>query len=227
MSLGAHEEYIKNKFNPEERTYAHKSLAPLLENTNGVLIYQEQLMFIANQLGGMTLGEGDNLRKYMDSASKIIAKKLRGDTLTEDELKNKNYKGYVELWDKFIKGAKAKGLTEKEVGDIEDWLIKYLGYSFNKCLTKNHTVISKTRGKIKLLEVNVDEEILGYNPKINQDEFNKIKNIHNNGKKKIYKLKTKSGKTIECTLDHKIMTESGMKTLKEIIDNKLKILCNI
>ena len=131
MSIGAHEDYIKNKFNPEERTYAHESLAPLLENTNGVLIYQEQLMFIANKLGGMTLGEGDNLRKYMDSASKIIAKKLRGDILTEDELKNKNYKSYVELWDKFIAGAKAKGLTEKEVEKIEDWLIKYLGYGFN------------------------------------------------------------------------------------------------
>lgn len=131
MGIGAHEEYIRNKFNPSERTYAHDALAPLLETTNGVLVYQEQLMFIANQLGGLTLGEGDNLRKYMDSASKIIAKQLRGEILTEDEIKNKNYKGYVELWDKFIVGAEKKGLTKKEVTKIEDWLIKYLGYSFN------------------------------------------------------------------------------------------------
>lgn len=142
MGIGAHEEYIKNKFNPDERTYAHKSLAPLLEDTNGVLIYQEQLMFIANQLGGMTLGEGDNLRKYMDSASKIIAKKLRGDTLTEEELKNKNYKGYVELWNKFIEGAKVKGLTGKEVEIIEDWLIKYLGYSFNLSHATSYSYIA-------------------------------------------------------------------------------------
>lgn len=131
MGIGAHEEFIKNKFNLNERTYAHESLAPLLENTNGVLIYQEQLMFIANKLGGLTLGEGDNLRKYMDSASKIISKKVNGEKLSEDELKNKNYKGYTELWSKFIEGAKTKGLSEEEVAKIEDWLIKYLGYSFN------------------------------------------------------------------------------------------------
>lgn len=142
MGIGAHEEYIRNKFNPDKRTYAHDSLAPLLEDTNGVLIYQEQLMFIANQLGGMTLGEGDLLRKYMDSAGKIIAKKLRGETLNDDDKKNKNYKGYVELWNKFIEGAKTKGLTEEEVTKIEDWLIQYLGYSFNKSHAASYSYVA-------------------------------------------------------------------------------------
>jgi DNA polymerase-3 subunit alpha len=131
MGIDAHTEYIKNKFNPEGRTYAHPVLAPLLANTNGVLIYQEQLMFIAEQVGGMTLGEGDNLRKFMDSAGPIISKKLSGQPLEESEKNNKAYKGYNELWAKFIAGAKSKGLSETEVGIIEDWLIKYLGYSFN------------------------------------------------------------------------------------------------
>lgn len=132
MGIGAHEEFIKNKFNPTSRTYAHPILTPLLEATNGVLIYQEQLMFIAEQVGGMTRGEGDNLRKFMDSAGKIIAKALTGEKLEESEETNKNYKGYKELWNKFLEGAKAKGLGEKDVTAIEEWLIKYLGYSFNK-----------------------------------------------------------------------------------------------
>lgn len=131
MGVEAHTDYIKNKFKPEETKYVHSSLEPLLKNTNGVLIYQEQLMFIANKIGKMTLGEGDNLRKYMDSASKIIAKNLRGETLTEDEINNKNYKGYLELWIKFIQGAKDSGISERDVKKIEEWLIKYLGYSFN------------------------------------------------------------------------------------------------
>lgn len=131
MGIKAHEEFIKNKFNPGERQYAHRILEPLLEKTNGVLIYQEQLMFIANQIGGMSLGEGDNLRKAMDGAGKIISKKLDGKELSEDEENNKNYKSYKELWKKFIDGAKEKGLSEKDVEKIESWLIKYLGYSFN------------------------------------------------------------------------------------------------
>ena len=131
MGIKAHEEFIKNKFEPKKRTYAHDILAPLLEKTNGVLIYQEQLMFIANQIGGMSLGEGDNLRKAMDGAGKIISKKLEGKELTEDEENNKNYKSYKELWRKFIDGAIAKGLSVEDVEKIESWLIKYLGYSFN------------------------------------------------------------------------------------------------
>lgn len=131
MGIKAHDEFIKNKFNPDKRQYAHKILEPLLEKTNGVLIYQEQLMFIANQIGGMSLGEGDNLRKAMDGAGKIISKKLEGKELSEDEENNKNYKSYKGLWKKFIDGAIEKGLSEADVEKIESWLIKYLGYSFN------------------------------------------------------------------------------------------------
>lgn len=132
MNIGAHDEFVKNKFNPEKAIYAHNCLAPLLKDTNGVLIYQEQLMFIAHEIGGLSLGEGDNLRKVMDAAGKIIAKTVNKEVLSDDDKKNKNYKQYLELWNKFKEGAKNKGLTEKEVADIEGWLVKYLGYSFNK-----------------------------------------------------------------------------------------------
>ncbi len=142
MEIGAHEEFVKNKFNPKGRTYASKALAPLLEETNGVLIYQEQLMFIANKIGGMTLGEGDNLRKAMDGASKILKKKLNGGELTPEEESNKNYKNYKELWAKFIEGALKSGLSEEEVRAIESWLAKYLGYSFNKSHSFAYSVLA-------------------------------------------------------------------------------------
>ncbi len=140
--LDLKDEFIRNKFHPKERTYAHKALIPLLEETNGILIFQEQIMFIAHHIGGMTLGEGDNLRKVMDNGSKIIAKKLRGETLTEDEENNKSYKSYKELWKKFIDGAVAKGLSAEDVTSIESWLIKYLGYSFNKSHSFSYTFLT-------------------------------------------------------------------------------------
>lgn len=142
MEIEAHDEYIKNKFNPKNRTYASPALAPLLEDTNGVLIYQEQLMFIANKLGGLTLGEGDNLRKVMDGASKILKKKLSGGILSETEENNKNYKSYKELWAKFIDGAKKNGLLDDDVKNIESWLAKYLGYSFNKSHSFSYSVLA-------------------------------------------------------------------------------------
>jgi len=225
MEIGAHEEFVRNKFNPQSRKYASPALAPLLEETNGVLIYQEQLMFIANKLGGLTLGEGDNLRKAMDGAGKILKKKLNGDELTEDELNNKNYKNYKELWAKFIEGAKQSGLSETDVSNIESWLAKYLGYSFNKCLTENHFVEHKIKGKVKINEIKKDDYILCYNSEKNKNEYCKVKNIHNNGKKHIYKITTESGKQLECTLDHKIETNYGMMKLSDIIksDSLIKI----
>ena len=74
-----------------------------------------------------------------------------------------------------------------------------------------------------MLDVEVGEKILGYNSKTKKDEFNPVKDIHHNGKKKVYRVKTESGKTIECTEDHKIMTEYGMRTLKEIKEQGLKV----
>ena len=142
MALGAHTEYIKNKFEPEEAVYVHPLLTPILEKTNGVLIYQEQLMFIAKEIGGLSLGEGDNLRKYMDSAGKIIAKEQTGETLSESEKKDKGYKGYKELWNKFIDGAKEKGMSEFDVEKIGEWLMKYLGYSFNLSHATCYTYIA-------------------------------------------------------------------------------------
>lgn len=223
MGIGAHDEYIRNKFNPEKIEHVHPALKPILEETKGVLVFQEQLMFIADKIGGMGLGKGDNLRRYMDKASKIIARNSAGETLTEEEKNDKSWLGFQEYWNLFLNGAEAKGYDKEGIDKIKDWVIQYLGYSFNKCLTENHKVVSEERGEINMLDVNIGEKVLGYNPENNKNEFNPVKDIHHNGVKKVYRIKTKSGKVIECTEDHKIMTEDGMKSLRYIVDNKLKI----
>lgn len=142
MGVGAHEEYIRNKKNPQDINLVHPSLEPLLRDTNGVLIFQEQLMFIAHELAGMSLGEGDNLRKVMDKASKTIKKNLSGEKLDEKELNDKSYKQYLELWGKFKDGCKDKGLNEVEIKNIEEWLVKYLGYSFNRSHAVSYSYVA-------------------------------------------------------------------------------------
>lgn len=130
MGIGAHEEFIKNKFNPENIKYVHPALETILRDTNGVLIYQEQLMFLANKIGGMSLGEGDMLRRYMDKASSAIMKKSAGESLNKKE--QDNYVEFEKYWNKFIDGAVRNGYKAQEVDVIKDWVIKYLGYSFNR-----------------------------------------------------------------------------------------------
>lgn len=130
MGILAHEEYIRNKFHPEEIRYVHPALKNILDKTNGVLIFQEQLMFLAHEIGGMSLGEGDMLRRYMDKASSAIAKKSKGESLSKKE--EDNYKEFEKYWTKFIEGAVKNGYKAEEVDVIKDWVIKYLGYSFNR-----------------------------------------------------------------------------------------------
>jgi DNA polymerase-3 subunit alpha len=132
MNIGAHAEYIHNKFSPEEAKAVHHALEPILSETNGVMIFQEQVQFIAKEIGGMSLGEGDMLRRYMDKASDLLGKVARGDELDEKEQSSKDYQSFLKYWNKFIDGAKANGYNESDVNVIKDYMVKYLGYSFNK-----------------------------------------------------------------------------------------------
>jgi DNA polymerase-3 subunit alpha len=130
MGIKAHEEYIHNKFHPEEIKYVHPALESILGKTNGVLIFQEQLMFLAHEIGGMSLGEGDMLRRYMDKASSAIMKKSKGEGMSKKE--EDNYAEFEKYWNKFLSGAEKNGYKTAEVDIIKDWVIKYLGYSFNR-----------------------------------------------------------------------------------------------
>jgi DNA polymerase-3 subunit alpha len=142
MGIGAHEEFIRNKFNPEKIDLVHPALEPILRETNGVLVFQEQLMFIADKIGGMGLGKGDMLRRYMDKASKIIARHSAGERLTPEEENNKNWKGFQEYWNMFLEGASAQGYDTEEVDKIKDWVIQYLGYSFNKSHSLSYSYLA-------------------------------------------------------------------------------------
>lgn len=223
MGINAHAEYIHNKFNPKEVKLPHPALETILAETNGVMIFQEQIQFIANQIGGMSLGDGDMLRRYMDKAADIIRKTLNDEELTEKEEKDKDYQNYLKYWDKLLKGAETKGYNEDDVNKIKDYMVKYLGYSFNKCLTKNHLVTTETRGEVAMMDVQIGEKVLGYNPDTKENEFVSVKDRHVNGRKKAFRIKTESGKILECTKDHKIMTEMGMRTLEEIMELGLKV----
>jgi DNA polymerase-3 subunit alpha len=87
-------------------------------------------MFIAHRIGGMTLGEGDMLRRYMDKASPAIKKKNAGETLTNKE--KANYAEFEKYWNKFLEGAAKQGYNTNDVDKIKDYIVKYIGYSFNK-----------------------------------------------------------------------------------------------
>ncbi len=64
--------FIKRKHGQEKIDYLDSSLAPILENTYGVIVYQEQIMQIASQMAGFTLGQADILRRAISKKKKVF-----------------------------------------------------------------------------------------------------------------------------------------------------------
>ncbi|GJD80482.1 DNA-directed DNA polymerase [Methylobacterium gregans] len=95
----------------EANWYPHPMLEPMLKETFGIIVYQEQVMEIAKVLAGYTLGEADMLRRAM-------GKKIRAEMDAQRE--------------RFVKGCTANGLTKAKADEIFDLLAKFADYGFNK-----------------------------------------------------------------------------------------------
>jgi len=103
--------FIRSKFGQEPITYLHPALEPILRETYGVICYQEQVLEIARAIGGFTMGQADVLRKAMSSKNRAVMDEQR---------------------EKFLAGAKAKGIPEKIAAQIYEQIEPFAGYAFNK-----------------------------------------------------------------------------------------------
>ena len=113
--------YIDCKHGRRAPDMLHPSLEPILKETYGVIIYQEQVMQIAQVLSGYSLGEADLLRRAMGKKKKeeMDAQKAR-----------------------FASGAAAKGVDPNQAGSIFELVAKFAGYGFNKSHAAAYALIS-------------------------------------------------------------------------------------
>lgn len=113
--------FLEGKKNPTKVKYLHKDLKSILEETYGVLVYQEQVMEIANKLAGYTMSEADNLRMAMGKKKKELMKKEKV---------------------KFIDGCIKKGYTKKLAEGIFNFMEKFAAYGFNKPHSASYALIA-------------------------------------------------------------------------------------
>ena len=121
-------QFVDVKFGRQEPNYYHDSLKPILEETYGVPVYQEQVMRMAQVLAGYSLGEADMLRRAMGK------KKV-------EEMARQRVR--------FIEGAKERDVDEKKSGEIFDVMAKFAGYGFNKSHAAAYAVISYQTAYLK------------------------------------------------------------------------------
>ncbi len=103
--------YIRRKHGQEEITYKHPDMEPILKDTYGIMVYQEQLMMVAQKLAGFTPGEADTLRKAVGKKKADLIAKLK---------------------EKFIEGCVNNNITKELAEEIFADIEKFGQYGFNK-----------------------------------------------------------------------------------------------
>lgn len=123
------DEYIARKNGKKEITYIHKDLEPILKDTYGIILYQEQIIAILGKIGGYSLAEADIIRR-------AISKKKESVINAEKE--------------KFINGAIGKGYDRSVATLIYDLIVKFASYGFNKAHSVAYARISYDMAYLKV-----------------------------------------------------------------------------
>jgi len=121
-------DYIARKHGNQTIEYLHPKLEPILKDTYGICIYQEQLMKIAQEVCGFTLGEADVLRK-------AVGKKIK-ELLDAQETK-------------FINGAIENGASKKVAAELWQWILPFAAYGFNKSHSAAYATIAYQTAYLK------------------------------------------------------------------------------
>ncbi|OLN32858.1 DNA polymerase III subunit alpha [Desulfosporosinus metallidurans] len=132
-------EFIRRKHG-SKITYLHPKLEPILKSTYGIIVYQEQVMQIARDLGGYSLGRADLLRRAMGKKKKEIMEEERKNFI--EGLQDEDGK-----W--IIPGALRIGLTRRDAEEIFDLMAKFAEYGFNKGHATAYAVISYQTAYLK------------------------------------------------------------------------------
>jgi len=138
------EMFIRRKHGQEAIAFPHPSLEPILRDTYGCIVYQEQVMLISNVLSSFSLNEADNLRKAMGKKKPEILAKFAS---------------------KFVAGAVANGCSEAVARETWDNIEKFGGYGFNKshstayALITLHTAYLKANHRSAFLAANMSCEM--------------------------------------------------------------------
>ncbi|MFP3982654.1 MAG: DNA polymerase III subunit alpha [Desulfurivibrionaceae bacterium] len=128
LESGMVNDYIETKHGRKVARYLLPQLEPILEETHGVIVYQEQVMKIANVIAGYSLGDADILRRAM------------GKKIPEEMEKQR---------EKFMDGARKNSIPEDKAGRLFDLMAKFAGYGFNKSHSAAYAYIAYQTAYLK------------------------------------------------------------------------------
>jgi DNA polymerase-3 subunit alpha len=215
--------YLKAKKHPEEVIYDHPAIKEVLGYTYGTLVFQEQLMALANKLAGMSLPDCDRLRKA------IVKRSVSGNAKNKGEI--------VLLEETFIEGAVRNGLARDKAQALFENMAAFAGYAFNASVSRETLVDTyeasqctngawSTPKRKRITKVKPGDLVRSQDQRTGKQILVPVVRRHDNGKKKVVKVTLTTGETVTCTWNHKFRTvETGeMLPLREIVTQGLSIV---
>ncbi len=132
--------YIHNKHNPQDVTYLHPKLEPILKVTYGCIVYQEQVMQICRNLAGYSLGRADIVRRAMSKKKLDVMEKERHAFIYGEKDKNGNV---------ICTGAVNNGVDERTAEKIFNEMSSFASYAFNKGHAAAYSLVSYRTAYLK------------------------------------------------------------------------------
>ncbi len=208
---GMVDDYIQVKHGRRKPEYKHPVMKDVLEETHGVMVYQEQVMRILNRLGGIRLADAYTCIKAISKKKLELIAKFRQE---------------------FITGSGEKGLAKNEAEDLFGLIEKFAGYGFNKCVAGDTVIVDATTGQRTTVEQLFRKAIgarklppsraempvftihaLGEDGRLH---VRRVTDVVWNGRKPVYELTTAQGKRLVATGNHPLRTLDGWRLLSEL-----------
>ncbi len=193
-------DYVERMHGKQKVTYADQALEPILSETYGIIVYQEQIIQIASQLAGYTPGEADLMRR-------AVAKKKE--------------KEMAEHQVKFIEGAVERGIAREAANKIYEDIVFFANYGFNKCLPGDVEVVDIATGRL-LRVADLYQQRAHLDHTLTCDLADRrlgkgsVSKVMENGIKPVFRLSTALGRSIEATGNHPFYTIGGWSELDDL-----------